>query len=155
MSQKFYSPELEVLNASIVRIQQQNHFGLLWDLKEIFSPKPHPNGLGWTRISTKGNLRLCDYNCGLFCVSVTLSGQGRFTDDEKKSHVIDWYVHFHVGNADDSSWGAWSQPYNDKEKCLAQVNKTAEILNDLVSMPDSDTLNEMLRPFGLYGELQP
>lgn len=155
MRDKFYSPELENLNNKIAELQEKNHFGLLWDLREVFSPKPLPNGLGWTRISTQGDLDLHDYNCGLFCVYVRLMGQGRFIDGDKSKHTVDWYVFFHVGNADDSSWSAWSQPYEDKDKCLEQVNKTAEILKDLVSMPNGETLNEMLRPYGLYGEWQP
>jgi len=152
MTDKFYSLTMEDLNSKIAELQEKNHFALLWDLRETFSPKELPSKLGWTRISTKGDLPLCDYNCGLFCVSVELYGQGYQIDG--KYAGVNYYVHFHVGNADDMSWDAWSKPYDTKEECLQQVYKTAKVLDDLVSMPSEEHLNEMLAPYGLYGQLE-
>jgi hypothetical protein len=150
---KFNHEILKRLNDEMATLQYLNHFSLLSKLGEAFSPKELPDKLGWTRISTKGNLELHDYNNGLFCVTVKLSGQGRMKDG--KFDGVDYHVRFHVGNSDDSSWGAWSKPYEDKEECLAQVNKTAQILNDLVSMPTGEELNDMLQPYGLYGQWEP
>jgi hypothetical protein len=148
MRNKFYCPDLKELNDKFAELTHKNPFGLLFDIREIFSTKPTPNGLGHTRISTTGKLEICDYGVGLLVVSVKLVGQGN-----KPPETTDYFVQFHIQSGDDSSWIAWSKPYKSKEDCLEMVKKVSELLTDLICLPSSEDLNEMLRPYGLYGEI--
>lgn len=151
MSREIRNEHLKTLNEVFGDALAKNHFSVIGDLRELFSPKRDQHGR-WYRISCTGELNLCDYNAGL--VSVSLSVQAdRY--DQALNKFFDYVVFLSVGTLDDGSWAAWSKTYEDVNEATAMMNKIGEeLLPDLVVLPTDEKLNEMLRPYGLFGEYQ-
>lgn len=148
---EFYNKEIEALHNAAEPMLTGHSGGFLFDIREVFSRRKIR--FGWVRISTSGNLGLCDYGCGLHDVSVYASGEG-YRDKDGKIQVR-YNVRFRVGTGDDGSWGAWGPSFDTLDECLTHVEKVAPILDDLVSLPTEDELNKMLQPFGMFGEFEP
>lgn len=107
---------------------------------------------GYIRVSAKGLFNLFEYGRGIYWVHVETVGYGRELDGKP---IIQYCVLFSVGTINDGNWQAWST-YHSKEKCQEIVEKiNKEIFPDLGSMPSEEMLNELLKPFGLFGAFQP
>jgi hypothetical protein len=104
---------------------------------------------GWACISTTGLFELFDYGRGLLFVSVTVE---RTPDPERACCRV------HIGNIDDGEWQARSDTVLTG-KAQTLVDEVAKALflergemTGLRVLPSSERLNEILEPFGLYGE---
>ena len=145
-----FTPEIKALIEVIGARLTSNSFGVLSDLKELMRPKKVAEGR-WVRISTSGKLGLCHYDAYLHDICVWYCGVPEQVDG--KWVVTSYNVRFHIGNLDDCSWGAWSKNMS-KEEAIDMVEKIAPILDDLTELPTEDELNEMLRPFGMFGTFE-
>jgi hypothetical protein len=135
---------------------RKNHFKALFDLQELFRPQKDEFGNGYIRISAKGDFGLFDYGVGLLSVQVSVVGYGKGALGKPDEEVdkVNYTVLFTVGCADDGLWQAWSRVM-PKEKCEQLVEKIkTEILDDLSSLPKDTELNEMLQPYGLFGQYE-
>jgi hypothetical protein len=104
---------------------------------------------GWACISATGLFELFDYEKGFLFVSVTVE---RTPDPEKACCRV------HIGNIDDGQWQARSDLIFTK-KAQSLVDEVAKALFleggkmiGLRILPSSERLNEILEPFGMYGE---
>jgi hypothetical protein len=150
MSQ-FIFTQFKELDEQIGMLISRNHFAVLSDLSKVMQPRKIFDGY-WVRLSTKGDFELCDYGRGLYAVKISVNGYGAgLVNDSPK---IQYCVNFHVGNIDDMSWDATSPYTESRADCVKLAEEMAPvILKQLNVMPTSDILNEMLRPYGMYGTL--
>lgn len=135
---------------------KQNHFQALYDLKNMFRPQKDESKYGYIRISSKGNFGLFDYGVGLLSVHVSVVGYGKgaLGKPDEEVNDVNYVVLFTVGCADDGLWQAWSKVM-PKEKCERMVEKIKiEILDELSILPTDVELNEMLQPYGLFGQYE-
>lgn len=51
---------------------------------------------------------------------------------------------------DDGDYGAWGKPFKDLDKALEHTRQVAEVFRDMVTLPDEQQLNELLRPLGMW-----
>lgn len=152
MKNHFYNSQIESLDTEFPELYRKNSHAVLSDLRNLFDVKKCTGIVyGYFRISTKGNFELVDYNAGLYDVSIKAVGEGYYEGDEHKSR---WAVRFMVSNLDDMMWIGYSKNYDSKEECIKHVDFVASILDDLVTMPTEQELNEMLRPFGIFGTFE-
>lgn len=148
MSKDYYSPQMEALDSAMSKLIKENSFGLLFDFRKIMAPRKISDSW-WARISTSGQLNLCSYGVELHNVTLRCVEIGHLDSPNT------FEVRFSIGTADDGSWGACSKQFSTKEEAEALVLKMVPILNDLTVLPSESDLNEMLRPFGLFGEFEP
>ena len=135
---------------------KKNHFKALFDLKEMFRPQKDEFGHGYIRLSAKGNFGLFDYGVGLLSVHVSFVayGKGALGKPDEEVDDVNYTVLFTVGCADDGLWQAWSKVM-PKEKCESLVEKIKiDILDELSILPTDVELNEMLQPYGLFGQYE-
>ncbi len=132
------------------RIAKNSH-AVVSIFKHLMRPRKISEG-HYARLSVAGKLGLCHYNAGLYCIQLRTNISPIQVDGKTKYEYV---VQFHIGNLDDMSWDAWSKYFETKEEADALVEKMAPLLDDLVELPTNDELNDLLQPFGLYGEFQP
>ena len=137
-------PEFKQLNDNIGKLLLQNSFGVLSDLRQIMLPRKIKDG-EWVRISVCGELGLSHYNSGIHNIHISISGN-------YENKIISYGVLFSIGNLDDGLWQAWSKYFPTQQEAIDLAEKIAPILDDLVVLPTSEKLNDMLKPFGLFGE---
>lgn len=145
MKDYYFNPEIKSLNDLLGKRLANNGGGVLHDLKNLMRPKKIKDG-EWVRISVCGELGLSHYNSGIHDIHIRVVGN-------YENKIISYGVLFHIGNLDDGEWQAWSKYFPTIQEAIDLVEKIAPILDDLVVLPTSDELNEMLKPFGMYGEL--
>jgi hypothetical protein len=156
MSEKFHSPQFESFSPIFGQLLVKNSFATLWDLAYLFQTRKIEDG-HWERITARGNnFPLHDYGCGLYSVSLLVNAMGYFAEEpgKEKTHRIHYCVLFHIGCADDGEWQAWSKYFDTEQEAITLAEKLVPILDDLSSTPTEAELNEMLKPFGLWGQIQ-
>lgn len=153
MSRDIKNEHIRKLNEEFAECLSRNSYSVIADLRELFTPKKDKFGR-WRRISCTGELQLCDYGAGLVDVRASYMAE-RSRDDTTKSEFIGWVVRFSVGTLDDGTWGAWSKLFDHKDDAIDLMNKLGEeLLPELAVLPTDEKLNEMLRPYGMYGEYE-
>ena len=104
---------------------------------------PDGNRHKWLKVVVSNeDFGLCDYGYGLLRVRISLG----------LDHGL-WKIYFHVGNIDDGDWLAVEAIGRDTpEACLEKMDRIAHnILASMVKIPSEERLNELLRPFSMYG----
>lgn len=130
---------------------KRNPFAVLSELREAFKPK-RVSDYEHARISTKGEFELVDYNAGLYVVSIKVSGQPKQDAEGKYLKENGYVTRLYVGNLDDCAWDSSSVMFDTLEEAQELKERMLPLLDKLTVMPKAETLNEMLRPYGLYGE---
>lgn len=139
------------LGEEFQKLLDSNSYAVLSDIRELFQPKRLSVGYGWGRISAKGEMEVHDYDAGVLYVRVSVV---RHFFNQKENMPDEWYVSFHISCLDDGEWAAWSPPTTDKESVQQMVDKIGEeVLPLLTTLPNSEDLNKLLRPYGLYGKI--
>lgn len=83
-----------------------------------------------------------DYGRGFLVVQVRTLSQARM---EGRFCTRLWFA-----TIDDGDYGAWGREIPDFYQALENARQVADIFRPMVSLPDPDCLNEMLRPYGLW-----
>lgn len=118
----------------------------VFDAMQMERVQESPEIYEWVKIVIANDeFPLWDYGRGLLRASIGLT----FEDDLYK-------VMLHFGNIDDGDWIAVeSSGEKTPEACFEKMDKLAkEILAPMVKVPSEKELNEMLRPYGMYGVIE-
>lgn len=139
--------EFSGLDEKFPKLMVTNPWSILYNLKNLMRPRRISDG-HWMCFVSKGRFELHDYGCGLYSIYI------RTLPWTVGSETKGYSVQFHVGCADDGSWAAWSSVFDNKDHADKLVEKLSKLLPDLTNMPTSKELNDLLFPFGLYGEFE-
>lgn len=95
---------------------------------------------GYSKFIQTGQLSLCDYGRGFIDLDIYVNKQ-----PNRQPTVRLWF-----GTIDDGDFGGWRECHSVEyaEKLVEEIAN--EVFKDMVSFPNDEELNLILRPYGIY-----
>lgn len=124
-------------------------FEILKNATELKKVTDTPGELAYHKMIQTGKLAFGDYGTGFLNFELSTWPCARVPHAPEGCENM-WFVRLWIATVDDGDMGAWTKPMSEV-KARDLVERVAQdVMQDLVSFPTLEELNEQLRPFGLY-----